>query len=69
MKNPNYAAFGMQNYKGYGLRKEDGRWFVYTFSTNDGGMAWKPCKSGDVWNGYGNKLTAQRACDARFGRL
>lgn len=65
MQNPDYAAFGMQCYKGYGLQKENGRWFVYTFDTNDGGRTWRPVKEG----GYSNKLSAQRACDAHFGRL
>lgn len=70
MENPiNYSEFGMQSYKGYGLRKEGGRWFAYVFETTNGGRTWAPRKTGDVWNGYGNKLTAQRACDGHFGRL
>lgn len=56
-------------YKGYEIRKEGSRWYVYKFETNDGGKTWKSRKTGDAWNGYGNSLTAKRACDAHFGRL
>lgn len=56
----------MANYKGYDLRKENGVWNVYTWYTNDGGRTKRWFRTA---GGYPNKLTAQRACDAHFGRL
>ena len=54
----------MVKYKGYELRKlADGRYHVGTVQ-NDG--RW--LEQGDRY-GYGNCLTAKRACDGHFGRL